>query len=192
MKFQTIMTVDDLVSWNWENMMKSPGGKNSINQGRLLPAEGAMLPICVFYALGTGVSIMRRAIPIIAAVCILWYCLYPLLVKRRIRATMNQEIRMGKHSFLDMASTTELTDEEIIDVTQDVEKRVPYAQVHQILVTDEFITIGYSAKRCFILPVKCLEGRKDDVVNLLKEKCVAAVWADTGEPVHPDQSSASR
>ena len=45
-----------------------------------------------------------------------------------------------------------------------------YADIEKVWVTGEFIMITIDSMRAFILPVRCLDNRKEELLDFLKTK----------------------
>lgn len=173
MKFHLSITEEDYIAFNIHHAFHSESGKKVIQFGRFVPTVVA----AVFYMIFLLAGMERRLLIVegvaLLVVCLVGYFKYPDLYRKSLR---NNILKLKKEGRLPFSPETDLefTETEMIETAPDGVKHTPYDAVIAIDETAEHVFIKIGALQSFILPIRCLDGRKQELLDYLRNKCANA------------------
>lgn len=168
MKFKINLRDEDFIAFNIFYIFRSKGGKRSITIGRCSVLIVAILAIIAFaVARGASKVLLVEAI-VLLVIAILWFFLYPKLIKRSVGKRL---IKMRRDGNLPYETEVELdfSDTQVSEKTESTFRETPYSDFINIQETDEYIYLEKNTAESLIIPLRCVED-KDALLSFLREK----------------------
>lgn len=168
MKFKINLTDDDFIAFNIYYIFKSKGGKRSITIGRSSVLIVAILAIIAFaVARGASKVLLVEAV-VLLVIAILWFFLYPNLIKRSVAKRL---LKMRREGNLPYETEVELdfSESQVSEKTESSFRETPYSDFSQIQETDQYIYLEKHTAESMIIPLRCVED-KNALLGFLREK----------------------
>ena len=169
MKFNINVTEQEYIKFNIFFNFHSSVGKRALLFGRLTLPAVAALAVFILCVAGSDRSFILTEALVLLIVSIIWIVGYPGIFKRQLTKNFQRMKKDGKLPYHEK-ETIEFLDSEVVAVSEDEEMHKKYADIEKVWVTGEFIMITIDSMRAFILPVRCLDNRKEELLDFLKTK----------------------
>jgi len=169
-KFHLSITEEDYIAFNIDHAFHSASARKTITIGRFLPALVSACFLMIFLLSGMDQKYLIAEITMLGVLSIVGYFRYPDVYKKSIRKNILKLKAEGRLPY-SPETDIEFTETEIIETAPDRVSHTPYSSVLAIRETDEQIFIKFGAMQSFILPIRCLGERKQELLDFLHEKC---------------------
>ena len=173
MKFHLSITEEDYIAFNIHHAFHSESSKKVITFGRFVPTLVCAVLFMILLLAGMERRLLIVEGVILLGLSIAGYFKYPDIYKKTHRDYI---LKLKKEGRLPFSPETDLefTETEMIETAPDGVKHTPYDAVIAIDETAEHVFIKIGALQSFILPIRCLDGRKQELLDYLRNKCANA------------------
>lgn len=156
MNFKINLTDDDFIAFNTYYIFQSRAGKRSILIGRCSILIAAILVLIVSFVMKGGSRVVLIEGIILLVLAVIWFVLYPNLIKRNIAKRVRKLRREGN---LPYESEVELSfsDTGITEKTETTCRETPYTDFREVTEAGQYIYLAKHTAESMIIPVRCLE-----------------------------------
>lgn len=169
MKFNITLNDQDYIRFNQKYILTSREGKRTLRMVRLVPIVMCSLAVFCMAIAGAERGLLITEIIGLTIACIVM----ELFTKKfLIWSVTKAALRMKKDGKLPYSpeAVVEFGENEILEDSDEMTITAPYRSIHRVDMDDEYIFLFKDAMQGFILPIRCLEGREQEVREYVREK----------------------
>ena len=173
MKFHVTLNDDDYLAFNVCNYMNNPANKQVLLKELLKMAGWSVLLVLmvfIFTEPGSSAWIILLGVLLAFNGALIYYVIPRTGRVRKFMENYMEKLKeQGKLPY-DAEVTVEFSDEEIRETSASGMQHRKYSEIAKMLRDEERIYITLDAVRAVILPLRCLDGKENELLEFLEGK----------------------
>ena len=169
MKFYLTVNDEDYIKFNEYHVMNSKSCAGMLWLTRLILPVMAALVIVIMKLAGISIGLLIAECIALAVLTVVWQFKAKKILARSVKTSVEKLKKDGKLPYSPEAEI-EFADTELIETTARSVQRWNYDEIRSVGDTQEHIFILIGAMQGMILPKRCLNGKENGLLNVLKEK----------------------
>ncbi|MBR3107318.1 MAG: YcxB family protein [Clostridia bacterium] len=170
MVFHLNVTDEDYVAFNVYHLFHTKAYRPRLLAARCFRAICTVLVVLALLVAGAPILITLAVGAVMAVGSVIGFLRYPSSLAQTTAKNIDKLKKEGKLGY-DPESTLELTEDEIISVTDRSRKVWKYDEIIRVGQDEERLFLMTGSLTALILPRRCLDGQDEALLSLLRKKC---------------------